>query len=262
MCVQEGSKSQLRFNEDGAFRLEDVSYRCAHFQAGCPSTLRVRHWAPATGNPAPKLDNRPQRRCVECGRKGHRKQCCCDEPGNCRIEIVWAHTHELDARPPATNSRKRPNGRYAADPAAHGAGPLKKPRSDTNLHTQACPCNVLRDRIIEGRKKLLTAQSALRSLKRAIEEIDDASGRLKNELGNNFGDTQSASEKRHNREQLREQVEHLCADRNNPKSNDSLERASTAIEPSAKTAKEKSNETASTQVLQPKVTAAVAHAPN
>jgi len=200
---QEGSKSQLRFSENGkdAFRLEDVSYKCAFSNVGCPSSIRIRHWAPAHGAAANANTNanananninnnnnntasargdpaRPQRRCVECGRKGHRKQCCCDEPGNCRIELVWAHTHSLDAvPPPAKSGRKRPSMRTSA--------PQKKPRTAADAACPAfgnCVCSKLGESVREGKRQLTAAQSAVRALQLTLSNIETGNAALDAEL--------------------------------------------------------------------------------
>ena len=177
---QEGSKSQLRFNEDGkeAFRLEDVSYRCAHSNFGCPSSILIRHWAPASNvADSPKVDpNRPQRRCVECGRKGHRKQCCCDEPGNCRIELVWAHTHALDELPPPQkHSRKRPSMRTSA--------PLKKPRTAADLNcVDSCLCSTLAENLRESNRRLVSVQTAMRALERSLSDVRSGEAMLDDEI--------------------------------------------------------------------------------
>ena len=210
--------------------------------------LRIRHWAPAPGNTAPKPENRPQRRCAECGQKGHRKQCCCDELGNCRVEIIWAHTHELDAIPPTNSILKRPNGLAYGTDLAQAAGPMKKPRISAHPGEATCVCFRLHENIRDGRKKLLSAQIALRSLKRTLREIDESNEHLQRELNSSASGALAAPSKQRYREELRAQVELLSAEREKTRSQQMDISPTDGNRSNSNLVKEKANETTSTQV--------------
>lgn len=170
----EASKPQLRAGDDtiGAFRLEDVAFRCLKAADGCQAALRVRHWAPAnqsaalaaaaqaaqqaaTANGGMAADGKVIRKCCECGRRGHRKQCCCDAPGNCRVEFIWSHSCEMKSTPVRDAE---------VEPVAKRA--------------RLCTCAELAAEIRDAGRKIGAARNALRSLRATVASLEGSRSRM------------------------------------------------------------------------------------
>jgi len=83
----------LRFQDDVGYMLHDRRYRCEGSPT-CLASIRIRAWAHVKEIP-PRDASKAPRTCAHCGRKGHRKQSCCESPGNCRLEIEWMHNHPV-----------------------------------------------------------------------------------------------------------------------------------------------------------------------
>lgn len=219
----------MRFQDDDAYMLHDRRYKCDS-APGCGASMRIRAWA-AAPTPASRDTSKTPRTCAHCGRKGHRKQSCCEAPGNCRLEIDWAHNHPVappapgSSPPPPPIDTALPNGKRPAEPLP--GAPVKKSRPDaaatpamsqmgaTCAGGAGCACGVAKNARSRCATALRKADEAVRALGDAVQALAAAHDDLSRKVGEGADELCGVQQLKRQRDALRKEVDDLWAQRSN-----------------------------------------------
>lgn len=204
----------MRYTNDDAYMLHDRRFKCDS-ASGCAASMRIRAWIPTQAPSARDLTKTP-RTCAHCGRKGHRKQSCCEARGNCRLEIDWTHNHPVPPpshNPPLASSSlpaKRPPERSAVE-----RGPVKKSRSDPHCsHPEGAPCARARSARTRATHALQRADAAMCALRDALATMSTAHKELSALAVESSSALCTTDSLRHKRDMLQKEVDDLIRKRN------------------------------------------------